>query len=265
MRQLLKHLWIFLLWNVLVSLALLYLPEPVGVVAALALALALLQGYLLGGPRPRRRQALLRLRPLPRPTIPWTAAAVPVLLFTTWALGEVYTRLVPVPPESFDPFGGMTDTPLGRLSLAVLAVGVAPVLEEFFFRGLIQRTLERRWGAAAGIGGAAALFALVHFLPWVLPLHLFLGLVFGFAVYATRSIWAGVVLHAANNAAAMLGMGLQDDDVALPPTVWETGPDREWWLLVGTLLIALLLLARTGRGLWEAGKRARLRYGAADG
>lgn len=265
MKQSLKHLWVFLLWNVSASLALLYLPAPAGVLVAVALALALLQGYLLGGPRPRRRWALLRLRPLARSTVPWTVTAVPVLLLATWALGEVYTRLVPVPPEVLDPFAGMTDTPLGRLSLAVLAVGIAPVLEEFFFRGLIQRTLERRWGAAAGVGGAAALFAVVHFLPWVLPLHLFLGLAFGFAVYATRSIWAGVVLHAANNAAAMLGMGFRNEQAELPPTVWETGPGAEWWVLLATLLVALLLLARTARGMWEAGRGSRLRYAAGDG
>lgn len=261
MRRIVLYLLVFLVWNVLVSAALLVGTrrglEALGLALSLLLYLVVLRGFLLNGSA--RRRALLRLRPLTGATLRWTAIAAPVLLFLSWALGEVYVRLVPVPPTSFDPFAPLMQTPLGRLSVTVLAVGVAPVLEEFFFRGLIQRSLERRAGAARGILAASLLFALIHFLPWVFPLHLFLGAAFGYVVYVTRSIWSGVALHAVNNAAAVAGMGLQSEDPEAVPTIWTTGPDAEWWLSLVALGVAGMLAARTVRGLRGAAGAHRLR------
>lgn len=259
-----KHLWVFLLWNLVVSLGLLLIPAPGGLLVALPATAAVLWGYLLGGRRPVRRWARLRLRPLTRRALYWTLGAVPALLLFTSLLGEVYVRLVPVPPEAFDPFERTMGTPAGRLSISLLAVAIAPVLEEFFFRGLIQHRLERRWGAAVGIGATATLFAVIHFLPWLFPLHFFLGLAFGYAVYATRSIWSAVVLHAANNAATMLGLGLQEAERTRPPTLWESGPTSDWWISLAALAVAGYLIVVAARGLWVAGRGARLRRAAGD-
>lgn len=251
MWQILKSLVLFFVWNLLLGLALFLIAPPGGLLASLLLAWALLYGYLLRAGRKgrRRRWATLRLRPL-GPAARWTAVAVPVVLVLSWAVGEVYTSLVPVPPESFNPFIGITDTPMGRLSLGVVAVAVAPIVEEFFFRGIIQWRLERMWGAAAGILGAAAIFAFIHLLPWVFPLHFFLGALFGCAVYVTRSIWAGVVLHAANNAAALFSLYLAGE--ADPrPTVWEAGPDADWWIALAVFLVSLAAALWIGRRAWR--------------
>lgn len=256
----LRYLGIFLVWNLGAGAALLFLPAPGGLVLALLLSAWLLWGYML---RPRegreaRRWAALRLRPLAGETLRWTLIAVPVLLVLTWALGEVYVRLVPVPPESLNPFESLTASAWGRLSVAIFAIAVAPILEEFFFRGLIQRSLETRWGTAWGVAGAAGLFAFVHLLPWLLPLHFFLGAAFGFAVVATRSIWTGVALHAANNAVAMLGLPTGGDTPEPTATVWETGLTLDWWTSLAALALALALGAWVARGLWAAGRNRNL-------
>jgi membrane protease YdiL (CAAX protease family) len=179
---------------------------------------------------------------------------IPAVLAVSWALGEVYVGLVPVPPNTLDPFGQLTDTPMGRLSATVLAVGIAPVLEEFVFRGLLQRPLERRWGPSRAIVVTAAVFALAHMLPWVFPLHFALGVAFGFAVYATRSIWAGVLMHAANNALAVLGL-FGEKPVQPAPTIWQNGPTPSWWVAVALLLPATLFAVWVGRHMWRAGHR----------
>jgi membrane protease YdiL (CAAX protease family) len=273
-RSILKHFGVFLIWYVVssavVALAMMRDPPLIPPVAApvliLLLFFALLRGYLLppgSGSAAVRRRAMLRIRPLRADTLRWTLIATPVLLALSWTLQQVYFRLIPVPPESLNPFQHVTASPMGRLTIAVLAVGVAPVLEEFFFRGLIQRSLERRWGPAAGIAGAAALFAAMHVLPWIFPLHFFLGLAFGFAVYASRSIWTGVVLHAANNSVALIGILLDDAPPSPTPTLWERGVDLEWWSAVLLLLLALAAAAWTGRRLWEAGRRLPLAAAAA--
>lgn len=269
MRSILKHFGVFLIWYVassaVVAVALMrdppLIPPVVAPVLILLLFFALLRGYLLppgSHAAALRRRATLRVRPLRADTLRWTLIATPVLLALSWALQQVYFSLVPVPAESLNPFQHVTASPVGRLTIAVLAVGIAPVLEEFFFRGLIQRSLERRWGPAAGIAGAAGLFAAMHVLPWIFPLHFFLGLAFGFAVYASRSIWTGVVLHAANNAVALIGILLDDAPPSPAPTLWERGVDVEWWSAVLLLALALAAAAWTGRRLWEAGRRLPL-------
>lgn len=256
-RQIAKHLGVFLLWNLAIGAALLLLPTVYGLTATLLLSAWLLQGYLLpgGGRSTARRIATLRLRPLRGATLGWTLAAVPVLLLLSWAMSEVYTGLVPVPPAAFNPFDPILAQPGGRLAIAVLAIGIAPVVEEFFFRGLIQHPLERRWGAAAGITVAATLFAAVHLLPWVFPLHLLLGVLLGTAVYLSRSIWTGVLLHAANNVAAFLG--LDAASAATRPTVWDAGPTAEWWGALVILILALGAAGTVGRGLRCAAAKER--------
>jgi len=271
LKAILRHFGAFLVWylgsSLLVGLAFMVerpaFPPALAPLLVLFLFLALLRGYVLrpaAGEGAGRRWATLRIRPLRGATLRWTLVATPVLLTLSWSLQQVYLRLVPVPPESFSPFEEVVASPMGRLTLAVMAVGIAPLLEEFVFRGLIQRSLERRWGAVGGIVGASALFAAMHVLPWIFPLHFFLGLAFGFAVYASRSIWTGVLLHAANNSVALLGILVGDAPATPTPTLWEVGLDPEWWTALLLLLATGAVAAWTGRRLWEAGREIPLRY-----
>ena len=172
-------------------------------------------------------------------------------------MGDVYTRLVSIPPESLNPFEPIMGTSSGRLAIVIFAVAVAPIVEEFVFRGLIQRELERRKGPMMGIGIAAAIFASVHFLPWVFPLHFFLGIAFGFAVYATGSIWTGVLLHAANNSAAMVGLAFGSEEAEID-TIWDVGVTADLWLSLTLLVLALVLAAWTARKLLETGRQTIL-------
>ena len=269
MRQISGFLVLFLLWNVGASLVLVFAIQLGYALPGLAVILALyawiLWRVVYAGEAPERRWAAMRLRPLTGAALGWTAAAVPVLLLLSWALGEVYIRLVPVPPDSFNPFGPIMEGSQGRLVLTVFAVGIAPVLEEFFFRGLIQRGLERRFGTGPGIAGAAAIFAFIDVLPWVFPLHVVLGLAFGYAVYATRSIWTGVILHAANNAVAMAGIGFGGEEAESTPTLWQEGAGQEWWISLALLTVTALVAFRIARGMRNAGWERSLRPQPADG
>jgi membrane protease YdiL (CAAX protease family) len=257
MKQVLKYLGIFLLWNLIAGAFLIFTPPIVALPAALITSGIFLWGYVLRAPPgtdPARRWATLRLRPLNPETRRWTVIAVPVLLVLSWSLGDAYTRVIPVPAEDLNPFADMLGTPGGRLTIAVFAIAVAPILEEFIFRGLIQRHLERRYGATRGILAAAGLFALVHLLPWIFPLHFFLGIAFGFTVWATRSIWAGVALHAANNAAAMIGFAGTGEQPQPTGTLWELGVTQDVWVSLVVLILALFAAFWTAGKLKEAGR-----------
>jgi membrane protease YdiL (CAAX protease family) len=274
-KQSLKHFLVFLAWNLVISVILLFSVRPelsalqagVGLALMLVVALAVINLYLLrsGFHDEEARAGELRLRPLRGESLRWVLLAAPVLLLFSWSLGEVYVRVVPVPPHALDPFSQLFVNPQGRLMLAILAIGIAPILEELFFRGLIQRALERRWGIVGGIAGASAFFALAHFMPWIFPLHLVLGAAFGFAVVATRSIWAGVLLHAANNAVALVGHGMERGEIPVIATVWEVGPHPELWVAILGLGASSGLGFWTGRRLWAAGRESRLREVGASG
>lgn len=256
MRQIFRYLGVFLLWNLVAGFFLFFAEPVLAIPISLALYAAIIKGYVLR-PRPGessiRRRVMLRLRPLRGPALRWTLASIPVLLLLSWSLSDVYTRLVPVPSSNLNPFGELLETSAGMLMITLFAIGIAPVVEEFFFRGLIQGELELRYGTVAGILGGAGFFAGVHLLPWVFPLHLFLGAAFGFAVWATRSIWTGVILHTANNVAAMLTFSFSGDEPIPTGTFWEFG-------VTADLGVSLAALAVTGSAaVWMAGRMLRLR------
>jgi membrane protease YdiL (CAAX protease family) len=93
----------------------------------------------------------------------------------------------------------------------------APILEEIFFRGLLQPVLSRR-SALVGVVATAALFGLAHGLetPFRAVPAFGQGLVLGGVVLLTGRLRSAVIVHAVNNA-LVLAAGLL---VALrPPAV----------------------------------------------
>ena len=87
--------------------------------------------------------------------------------------------------------------------LALLAIGFAPVAEEYLFRGLLYRALDREWGGWRALLGAAAFFAIYHPpLSW-LPVGL-LGLLNCILFKRTGQLMPCVFCHMAYNAVVVL-------------------------------------------------------------
>lgn len=89
--------------------------------------------------------------------------------------------------------------PYGWIAGMLLTFVFSPVIEELTCRGLIQRALERRYAPAVAITVAAVLFAAMHGDGWMFVPHFLGGMVYGYAVFATRSVWAGIIMHAGHN------------------------------------------------------------------
>lgn len=87
----------------------------------------------------------------------------------------------------------------------ILLVIVAPLVEEYMFRGVIFGML-RRFGAGFAILASGILFGLYHgnFLQ-ALP-NTVTGILFAYAVHKTGSIYTSIAIHAFNNGMAGLGM-----------------------------------------------------------
>jgi membrane protease YdiL (CAAX protease family) len=91
------------------------------------------------------------------------------------------------------------------LWLVLLAMAVVPAIcEELLVRGLVTRSLAPRLGRAWAIAASAALFALLHASPArLLPTACF-GVLLAHATLATGSVVPAMVMHALNNAMALL-------------------------------------------------------------
>lgn len=99
--------------------------------------------------------------------------------------------------------------PSTMLLVATSAVVVAPLAEEFFFRGVLQGWLARVAPPAA-VPVAATAFGLAHLdhgLGWI-PLVLF-GLAAGYLAVRTGSLLASITLHAGFNAIGLAVAMLQ--------------------------------------------------------
>ena len=83
-------------------------------------------------------------------------------------------------------------------------VVMAPLTEEFFFRGLLLSGFERRYGPARAVAFSTILFCLAHGNPVQVPATLLLGVYLGWLTVRTRSLWPAVLAHALNNLVGFL-------------------------------------------------------------
>lgn len=84
---------------------------------------------------------------------------------------------------------------------------LAPILEEIIFRGIILRgMLQNGSSPVSAIIISALLFGIAHLNPWQFFGAGFLGAVFGFVYYRTKSLWLCMFLHALNNTLAFIFM-----------------------------------------------------------
>jgi sodium transport system permease protein len=117
------------------------------------------------------------------------------------AVAGIALRLMPAPESLVDGMQkilllGETPAPLWVIWLVI---AVTPALcEETVFRGLILAGF-RRLGAVKAIVLSAFLFALAHSSIYRLLPTFALGLIFGYAVWRTGSIYCSMLIHALNN------------------------------------------------------------------
>src|SRR5690606_35535051 len=91
------------------------------------------------------------------------------------------------------------------IELAVLtlaAIVLAPVAEEWLFRGLLFRRLRRIGGNAPAYLLSSVGFAAIHWNPARFVVNLWLGLLFAAVIHRTDRLWAPVLVHMGNNAYA---------------------------------------------------------------
>jgi len=102
----------------------------------------------------------------------------------------------------------MDSVPHLRASYFVMAVLIAPMAEEYLFRGLLYRALDREWRGWRAVVGSAAFFAVYHPLLSWLPVGL-LGIANALVFKKTGRLAPAVLSHMVYNA-VVLGLGRVD-------------------------------------------------------
>lgn len=149
----------------------------------------------------------LRLQPLGAGGRRAVFLAIPVwvlgLTAVTGLTAVLFNSGRPVPSNTTGIFRGRPS--LATLALALLGVAVlAPICEEVFFRGMLYQYLRARLPIVGAVALSAAVFAALHFLPLLFPILLFMGIMLAVVFERSRSLYASIGFHAANNALAVL-------------------------------------------------------------
>jgi len=100
--------------------------------------------------------------------------------------------------------------PSSTLDVIMIFIGsaiVPPLFEEFAMRGVLMQSL-RKYGDAFAIVTSAFVFGIFHGNAVQMPFAFLCGLVIGYAVVATESLWTGVIIHGLINAMSAVSSAL---------------------------------------------------------
>ena len=118
---------------------------------------------------------------------------------------------------------------------------VAPVTEEFLFRGIILQRWATKRGICTGLISSSLLFGFVHPNPIGLSLA---GMIWGVLYIKTRSLVVPIAFHALNNIVAVLPQLLPADSSNSKSTLTIQNLQSFWWIGVVMMVFSLPLLLR---------------------
>lgn len=90
------------------------------------------------------------------------------------------------------------------LPLVLVVVIGAPLVEELFYRGLLQRSMSTQFNDTLVVVGVAAVFAMAHFRPIEFPGLFAFGLILGTAALRTGRLGMPILAHVAFNATGLV-------------------------------------------------------------
>jgi membrane protease YdiL (CAAX protease family) len=141
-------------------------------------------------------------------------------------------------------------------NILVIAV-IPPIGEEFIFRGVLQKLLARWYGNVhLAIWLSAFFFSALHFEFYGFLPRLMLGVMFGYIVIWTGSVWYAVIAHFMNNMSALaiawyIGQG------EIPASADSFGSDPQQLLYTA---VAASVLAGLMFWLWKTSVFPQFRF-----
>lgn len=138
----------------------------------------------------------------------------------------------------------LNTTSVGRLFVNLFVMAMLPaVCEEMMFRGWLQRRLYSSVNIHVAIWVSAFVFSAIHFQFYGFIPRMLIGAALGYLYCYTGSLWAPIVAHFTNNAAAVVAAflaynGYTSIDFDL------IGTGDTWYLSVASVAVCVALLVR---------------------
>ena len=162
-------------------------------------------------------------------------ASYPIALFLNYTMiiiisifGEPIQPPLPVPQDNME------------FIKAFFLFAITPgICEEFMFRGFIQSAYERI-GAKKAVVITGLLFAMLHLNIQGFLGFTFLGILFGYMVYKTNSIYTGIIAHITNNGIALILLKIADNSKIEANTSF--GAEQAHMMLAGLILLLILAI-----------------------
>lgn len=146
--------------------------------------------------------------PLRRPRSPLVVLGIMLAIIGAVVLSSEVDNLTrmffPVPDWISSMFGYLGNAKAHLVQSAFLLVVVAPVTEEFFFRGLILRGLLSRYSKGWAVVLTALLFTVIHVNPWQFFSAMLLGTLTGWWFVRAQTLTVCLIGHAFANGFVLL-------------------------------------------------------------
>jgi membrane protease YdiL (CAAX protease family) len=93
------------------------------------------------------------------------------------------------------------------VTMLVLLTGIgAPIVEEIFYRGLLLRSLERRFGEVTAIVGSGVFFGVIHFQLLAIPGLAIFGMILALLTVRTGRLGPAIAAHMAFNMITVIAL-----------------------------------------------------------
>lgn len=133
----------------------------------------------------------------------WSAAIGVSFVFLSLLIVHVMSIMFPVQYANFiEMMDVFVDAPFIVIILAVVIV--APLFEEIMFRGIVFDSLSKRMNVYISIIIAGLFFGIYHMNIFQGTYATLIGIVMGFSLVWTKSIWAPMIIHFVNNLVSVL-------------------------------------------------------------
>lgn len=162
-----------------------------------------------------------------------TVAGVILMLAASFVLSPLTETI----PEAY--FDRLNQYMQGGFWPMLTTVIAAPILEEFLFRGIIQKNITLRYGPLAGIIIGAVLFGVIHLVPQQIVYATAMGLILGTIYHLTGSLNSVIAIHFVNNGLTALLYMFFGTSVGLEHKIF---PTTGGWTIAYVVSLSLLAI-----------------------
>ena len=133
---------------------------------------------------------------------------------------------------------------VGMLFVNLFVMAFLPALcEEMMFRGWLQRRLSSSVNIHVAVWVTAFVFSAIHFQFYGFIPRMLIGAVLGYMYYYTGSLWAPILAHFVNNAAAVL-VAFVSYNGLVAFDFEQLGVGDTWYVAVASVAVCVALMSR---------------------